>query len=134
MKLKILTAIAVAAAFAAPFAAQASVDTDNLVVAQAGGGGGGAGGAGSPGGAAGTGDTGSRPDSAVGTTAGSLFDRLDKNADGQISRDEAEGEARLNGRFVELDTNNDGKLSRSELQVLESEKSGAGTGSTGGRK
>lgn len=119
MKLKTLTAIAVAAAFAAPFAVQASVGTDNIVVAQAGGAGA---------------DTGRRPDAAVGTTAGSLLERLDKNKDGQVTRDEAEGEARLTGRFVELDTNNDGKLSRSELQVLESDKSGAGTGSTGGPK
>ena len=111
MQLKTLAAIAVAAAFAIPFAAQAS-------------------GAGARGGAAGTGDTGGRPDSAAGATAGSLFDRLDKNKDGHLTRDEAEAETRLTGRFVELDKDNDGKLSRSELQALESEKSGAGTGGT----
>jgi len=103
MKIKTLIAVAVAAAFAVPFAAQASVDGDKLIVAQA-----------KTGGAA------------AGATAG-MLERLDKNKDGFVSRDEAKDEASLNTRFSELDKDNDGKLSRSELEAM-----GSGAGAAGG--
>ena len=53
------------------------------------------------------------------------FDRLDRNRDGYISRDEANGAAELDTRFSELDRNNDGKLSRDEYNALNAGASGA---------
>jgi hypothetical protein len=97
MKLKTLLAVAVAGAFAVPFAAQVSAAGDNLILAQGGG----------PAGASstGTGPTGGTPSPrtagepkapAGGAMAGATSDRatapsfseVDKNNDGQISRAE----------------------------------------------
>ena len=61
------------------------------------------------------------------TTSGSaLFDRLDKNKDGFVTRDEARDATELQGRFAELDQDNDGKISRSEMRALDDERSAAG--------
>jgi Ca2+-binding EF-hand superfamily protein len=46
------------------------------------------------------------------------FDELDKNHDGFLSRDEANGATELDTRFSELDANNDGKLSRDEYRIV----------------
>jgi hypothetical protein len=43
------------------------------------------------------------------------FDRLDRNADGGIGRDEVPVDHALGTRFDELDSNGDGKLSRDEF-------------------
>jgi hypothetical protein len=101
---KTLMAVAVAGAFALSVAAVASAGSDNLVVAQAGGG---------------------------ATSKSARFDALDRNHDGYLSRDEAKDAAELNTRFSELDTNNDGKLSREEYNALDAGKSGA-AGATSG--
>jgi Ca2+-binding EF-hand superfamily protein len=53
------------------------------------------------------------------------FDRLDRNRDGYVSRDEAKDAPELQTRFSELDTNNDGKLSREEYDVLRNSSSGS---------
>jgi hypothetical protein len=58
------------------------------------------------------------------------FERLDKNGDGFVSRDEAQDAAELNTRFSELDRNNDGKLSREEYNALDTAAPGA-RGATG---
>ena len=50
--------------------------------------------------------------------ADARFDALDRNRDGFLSRDEANGAAELDTRFSELDVNNDGKLSRDEYRVV----------------
>jgi len=43
------------------------------------------------------------------------FDRIDKNGDGKLTREElGEAARRQAGRFNEMDTNNDGKISRDE--------------------
>jgi len=55
-----------------------------------------------------------------------LFERLDKNKDGFVTRDEARDATELQGRFAELDTDNDGKISRSEMRALDNERSAAG--------
>jgi hypothetical protein len=97
MRLKTLIAVAVAGAFAVPFAAQVSAAADNMILAQAGG----------PAGASstGTGPTGGTPSPrtagepkapAGGAMAGATSDRamspsfseVDKDNDGQISRAE----------------------------------------------
>jgi hypothetical protein len=148
--IKTLIAAAVAGAFALPFAAQASALGDNMVLAQGGGDTGASSrqegvnppGAVSPGtpSTAVTGtdrDTGaaartnphgandrSRSSSAGGTSA-SGFERLDKNRDGFISRDEARDAKELDTRFSELDVNNDGKLSRDEYNAVHRGASGA---------
>jgi Ca2+-binding EF-hand superfamily protein len=43
------------------------------------------------------------------------FDRLDSNADGKLSRDEAAAHSITAQRFQQLDVNKDGFLSRDEL-------------------
>jgi len=43
----------------------------------------------------------------------SIFDRMDKNKDGKISRDEAQG--RIKDNFDRIDTNKDGYLDKEEL-------------------
>lgn len=112
MKLKTLIAVAVAGAFAAPFAASAG--SDNIQIAQA---------------------ATSQPQ--AGSAA--LFERLDRNKDGFVSRDEARDATELQGRFAELDKDNDGKISRGEMGAMDSDRSATGmtgsgskSGSTGG--
>ena len=136
MKMKTLIAVAIAGAFAVPFAAQASADGDRMILAQASGAPGGA--AGAPGGAAGapggaaTGSSGSQGSAgAPGTGPGvppTDMTQLDKNNDGYVSREEASGESALDSRFSELDKDSDGRISRSEWDAMPS--SGA-TGSSG---
>src|SRR5262245_8174785 len=55
-----------------------------------------------------------------------LFERLDRNKDGFVTRDEAKDATELQGRFTELDKNNDGKLSPAEMGALDAERSAAG--------
>ncbi len=160
--IKTLMAVAIAGAFGLPLIAQASVTGDNIVIAQAGGGGDTGASSRQPGvnppgdvspgtprsavtgadrdtGAAGHanpsgGSMKDRHHSGSGAThARATFDRLDKNHDGYISRDEAANAAELNTRFSELDRNNDGKLSRDEYNALHAGARGAtGTGSMSG--
>ena len=143
MNLKTALAIAVAAAFAAPLAAQASVDTDKIIVAQSSGStqeprdsnpaappkamGPGSGSTNNA-----TGETNRSTDSTHGTgsatagaTAAGGFSALDKNHDGYVSRDEAR-DATWANRFSELDKDNDGRLSQSEFNAMN-----AGSGATG---
>ncbi|MBO0725225.1 MAG: EF-hand domain-containing protein [Blastocatellia bacterium] len=43
------------------------------------------------------------------------FDKIDKNGDGSLTREELEAAARRQaGRFDQMDTNNDGRISRDE--------------------
>jgi hypothetical protein len=91
MKARILLAMAAAAAFAAPLAAQTSAGSD-------------------------------KDRSAAGrgkASSAALFDRLDKNKDGFVTRDEARDATELQGRFAELDVDNDGKISRGEMRALD---------------
>src|SRR5258706_7565319 len=113
--IKSLIAVAVAGAFALPVVAAASAGGDNIVIAQSGG----------------SGADGTMKQPGTGATADSRFERLDKNHDGFISRDEAKDAAELNTRFSELDTNNDGKLSPEEYGALYAGTRGA-AGTTAG--
>lgn len=156
MKMKTLIAVAVAGAFAVPFAAQASADGDRMIVAQASGGaaGGAQGGAagGAPGGAAagaqGGAATGAQGSAASGASQGQGgqagggsgprpttqqdMGSLDKNSDGYVSREEASGHESLNTRFSELDKDSDGRISREEWNAgTGSAATGATTGTTG---
>jgi hypothetical protein len=145
MKMKTLIAVAVAGAFAIPFATQASVDGDRMIVAQAGGAGapGGASmGSGAPGGAAGgaaaqsgtpgagssTGQTGSgQPGTGAGLPPTDM-QQLDANNDGYVSREEAAKNPSMGTRFSELDKDSDGRISKSEW---EAGSGSAATGATG---
>jgi hypothetical protein len=76
---------------------------------------------------------GAAPDAAQG--AEQRFAELDRNRDGFLSRDEANGAVELNTRFSELDANNDGKLSPDEYRVVTAGETetlpGAPTAATG---
>ena len=102
---KILIAIAVAGAFAAPVAAQMSPGADKTQQAQPV----------PPVPQAGAGEA----KSGAGATAPSAFDALDRNKDGYLSRDEAK-DAAWSNRFSELDKDNDDRLSRSEFEAMTS--------------
>lgn len=61
-----------------------------------------------------------------------MFEQLDKNKDGSISKEEAKGTPHEKD-FTTLDKNNDGKLSRQELTAAsEHGKDKAATGGTSG--
>ena len=61
------------------------------------------------------------PSTAMNTTStATRFDMLDRNRDGQISRDEADAELSLG--FASADTDGDGALSRGEFARLRTEK------------
>lgn len=118
--IKSLMAVAVAAVFALPVAASAG--SDRIVVAQGRG-------------ADGPDIANRQPGTASSQPGASNFDRLDRNGDGYISRDEAKDAPELQTRFSELDVNNDGKLSREEYDALNASASGAtGTGRVSGSK
>jgi hypothetical protein len=96
MRLKTLVAVAVAAAFAAPLSTYAQSDKPS------------------------SGTSGAAP--AAPSAGGSAMDK-DKDKDGSISREEAKGTP-LEKDFDKLDKNSDGKLSRDEQAAA---KAGAGT-------
>ena len=139
--IKTLIAVAAVSVFALPVTASAG--SDNIVVAQGGGGGGGGGADGPDMANRRPGTTSSQPGTMdsdkVNAGSGASgrrgnFDRLDRNRDGYISRDEANDAPELQTRFSELDTNNDGKLSREEYDALKSSAAGSSAGSTAARK
>ena len=130
MKMKTLIAVAIAGAFAVPFAAQASADGDRMILAQASSGAPG-GAAGAPGGAAAGSSGGQAGAGAPGTGPGVAptdMTQLDKNNDGYVSREEASDESALNSRFSELDKDSDGRISRSEWDAMQGSSA---TGSSG---
>lgn len=53
-----------------------------------------------------------------------LFNELDTNKDGYITRDEAKRSADTTARFDEIDTNRDGRISVSEWKAAEDKKVG----------
>ena len=99
MNLKTIIALAVAAAFAVPAAAQTSSGTDK------------------PSSSA-QGSASDKHKSEAGGTAPGGFAGMDKNNDGYISRDEAK-DVSWSNRFTELDKDNDGRLSRSEFDAMQ---------------
>tara|TARA_R110001592_G_scaffold176503_3_gene416196 strand:- start:69324 stop:71324 length:2001 start_codon:yes stop_codon:yes gene_type:complete len=70
----------------------------------------------------------------AGGNAGGMLQRLDKNSDGKISKDEAP--ERMQERFDELDANKDGFLDAAELSKLRGPGGGAGApgGGAGGSR
>jgi hypothetical protein len=121
MKLKTLIAVAVAGAFPALALAQSATSQPQE-------------GRTPPGAPASPGSIDQRSGTAPsGTTAGStaLFNRLDRNSDGFISRDEARDATELQGRFAELDKDNDGKISAAEMRAMDSGRSATGTTGSG---
>lgn len=56
-------------------------------------------------------------------TRASLFDRLDRNRDGYLSRDEMESDEARRANWISSDRDNDGRISRAEF----SEVGGAGS-------
>lgn len=128
MNLKTVIALAIAAAFAAPVAAQTSSGNDGRVTS----------GTNAPDRPANSPKSETRGAAAGGTAAASGFSALDKNNDGYISRDEAR-DAAWSSRFAEFDKDNDGRLSHSEFDAMQAAaggsseiRSGAGASTTGG--
>lgn len=62
----------------------------------------------------------SAPEAAAGATApaASLFDRLDRNKDGYLSRDELESDEAKNRNWIAVDRDRDGRISRSEFGLV----------------
>jgi hypothetical protein len=104
MKLKTLIAVAVASAFPCLALAQAATSQPQT-------------GRTPPG----------SPESGATSGSAALFNRLDKNKDGFVSRDEARDATELQGRFAELDKDNDGKISASEMRGLDGSRSATGS-------
>jgi hypothetical protein len=50
--------------------------------------------------------------------AGSFFDRLDRNKDGYLSRDELTSDEANNRNWIAVDRDRDGRISRSELTLI----------------
>lgn len=113
MKAKKVMALLIAAAFAAPVAAQSGSGTvqpkDSNPAAQPKAFGGGV------------------DRSGAGASAPGGFSSMDRNNDGYLSRDEAK-DATWNNRFSELDKDNDGRLSQSEFDALGAGAAGATAG------
>ena len=131
MKMKTVIAVAVAGAFALPFAAQASADNDRMILAQAGSSGTTGAGAPSQGVGGSTGGTAAGEGTRATPETGTLNVRaLDKNGDGYISRDEASGHEDLNPRFSEYDTDRDDRLSSTEWGAIGAPRGSAVSGSS----
>ena len=118
MKLKTLIAAAVAGAFPFVVLAQATSQPQQ--------------GRTPPGSPASPGSIDQRSGVTGATTPGAaLFERLDKNKDGFVTRDEARDATELQGRFAELDKDNDGKISAAEMRAMDSGRSATGTTGSG---
>jgi len=64
------------------------------------------------------GDMGGMPGAAPGGAGGNgAFEKLDKNKDGIVSKDEAKGDSGVKKNFSKWDTNKDGKLSKAEYEA-----------------
>ena len=63
---------------------------------------------------------GAEPEAAAGSTAPStsLFDRLDRNKDGHLSREELDAPEARNRNWIAIDRNGDGRISRSEFSLI----------------
>lgn len=75
----------------------------------------------------------------TGTTPGAMgssswnaqtFDRIDKNRDGRISKEEAEADAAMKGAWSKLDATNRGSVSKEEFEKYRTMQPGA-TGAAG---
>ena len=124
MNLKTVIALAIAAAFAAPVAAQTSSGTDNRVT----------GGTNAPDRPANT----PKSETPAAAAGASGFSALDRNNDGYISREEAR-DASWSNRFTEFDKDNDSRLSLGEFDAMQAAaggsaeiRSGSGASTTGG--
>jgi EF hand domain-containing protein len=52
------------------------------------------------------------------SAAASLFDRLDRNRDGYLSREELASEEAKNRNWIAIDRDGDGRISRSEFNLV----------------
>jgi len=120
MKFKTLIAVAVAGAFAVPFAALAQGTGGTTTAPSA---------THPQGNPPATAPAGSQTSGGGATgESNASWTRLDKNKDGYLSRDELKGDASLSSRFSEMDKDNDGRISKEEFNAASS-----GAGATGSR-
>ena len=63
---------------------------------------------------------GAEPEAAAGSTAPStsLFERLDRNKDGYLSREEMDAPEARNRNWIAIDRDGDGRISRSEFSLI----------------
>ena len=63
---------------------------------------------------------GAEPEAAAGSTAPStsLFERLDRNKDGYLSREELDAPEARNRNWIAIDRDGDGRISRSEFSLI----------------
>jgi hypothetical protein len=54
----------------------------------------------------------------AGATATSLFDRLDRNKDGYLSREELESDEAKSRNWIAVDRDRDGRISRTEFNLV----------------
>jgi HlyD family secretion protein len=65
---------------------------------------------------------------------GAIFERLDKNTDGKLSKEEVSSDPRMSGSFGDNDTNKDGAVDRAEASAMMRkfmQAGGSGTGVSG---
>ena len=51
------------------------------------------------------------------SSSSASWDKLDKNKDGYLSREELKGDTSMSGRFSEMDKDNDGRISKDEFSA-----------------
>jgi hypothetical protein len=63
---------------------------------------------------------GAEPEAGAGASAASasLFDRLDRNKDGYLSREELESDEAKNRNWIAVDRDRDGRISRTEFNLV----------------
>jgi hypothetical protein len=74
----------------------------------------------------------SAPGSGASASAASLFDRLDRNKDGYLSREELESDEAKSRNWIAVDRDRDGRISRTEFNLVATQPSQPQPGAAAG--